>query len=159
MLKKALISILTLVTFSCKENNSKLIETAAYPDLKEERLGQSPYRVKIPSTMFIEEARGKEGQLGYGLWQIDSISRYTSSSAFIEIEHGRPIGGGDDGDIPTEKISSTVLGKTANWRIMRTETGYYIAVSDPGKLSLRASSPTRGGLDSMIAIVSTLSTQ
>jgi hypothetical protein len=39
MLKKALISILTLVTFSCKENNSKLIETAAYPDLKEERLG------------------------------------------------------------------------------------------------------------------------
>jgi hypothetical protein len=109
--------------------------------------------------MFIEEARGKEGQLGYAIWKTDSITRYVSSSAFIEIRHGRPIGGGDDSDKLLEKIGSTVLGKTANWRITRTETGYYIAISNPGKLSLRASSPTRGGLDSMIAIVSTLSTQ
>jgi hypothetical protein len=67
----------------------KFIGAATYPNLKEERLGQSSYYVKYPSTMFIDEARGKEGQHGFGLWQIDSINRYISPSGFIEIEPGR----------------------------------------------------------------------
>ena len=152
-------TLLALIAFSCNEPNLKLIEEASYPSLKEERLGQSTYYVKIPSNMFIDEARGKEGQLGYGLYQIDSIKRYERSSGFIEIEHGNPIGGGSDDDKIIEKVRSHFLDGSVKWNISKTETGYFIAVAHHGKLTLDASSPTRTGLDSMIAIITTLSSR
>jgi hypothetical protein len=107
--------------------------------------------------MFIEEARGKEGQLGYGLWQIDSTKRYESSSGFIEIESGNPIGGGSDNDKLIGKVRSNLLDGTVKWKISKTETGYFSTVAYHGKLTLHADSPTRTGLDSMIAIIATLS--
>jgi len=151
---------LILVAISCKDSTLKSIETASYSNLKEERLGQSSYYIKVPSTMFIDEARGKEGQLGYGLWQIDSINRYISPSCFIEIEHGRPIGWEPDCDISIENVRSNLLDGTIKWTICKSETGnYYSAIAYQDKLTLSASARTQSGLDSMIAIIATLSSR
>lgn len=147
-----------LIAISCKTATMKTVEAASYPNLKEQRLGQSSYFVKFPSTMFIEEARGKEGQLGYGIWEIDSIKRHLGSSAFIEIEHGRPIGWEPDCDKSIEKVRSNLLNETIKWTVCESEArNYYSAIANHDKLFLEASSPTRSGLDSMIAIVATLS--
>ncbi|MDP4265131.1 MAG: hypothetical protein Q8941_21565 [Bacteroidota bacterium] len=152
-------TLLGLMAFSCSEPNLKLIEEASYQGLKKERLGQSTYYVKIPSNTFIDEARGKEGQLGYGLYQIDSVKRNEGSSGFIEIEHGNPISGDSDNDKLIEKVRSHLLDGSTKWKITKTETGYFNAVAHHGKLRLDASSPTRTGLDSMIAIIATLSSR
>ena len=153
-------ALLLLLTVSCKESTLKFIDTAADPNLEEERLGQSSYYVKLPSTMFIEEARGKEGQLGYGLWLIDSLNRYVSSHGFIEIEHGNPIGWEPDCDISVEKVRSNLLNDIIKWTICKSETGdYFSAIAYPGKLYLKAQSRTRTGLDSMIATISTLTSR
>ena len=154
---KCFYAALILLIISCQESNLKFIDTASYSNLKEERLGQSSFYVKFPPTMFIDEARGKEGQLGYGLWQIDSINRYISPSGFIEIEHGRPVGGGPDCDLSIDKARSNFLGGTIKWTICKSENGnYYSAIAKHGELRLEASSRTRTGLDSMIAIIATL---
>jgi hypothetical protein len=151
---------LILLGTSCKESNLKFIDTASYSNLKQERLGESSYYVKFPSTMFIDEARGKEGQLGYGLWEIDSVNRYVNPSGFIEIEHGRPIGWEPDCDISIDKVRSKLLDGTIKWTICKSENGnYYSAIAKHGKLRLEASSRTRSGLDSMISIIATLSSK
>lgn len=153
-------AFLLLLAVSCKESTLKFIETASYRNLKEERLGQSSYYVKLPSTMLIDEARGKEGQLGYGLWLIDSINRYVSPSGFIEIEHGNPIGWEPDCDISIEKVRSNLLNDIIKWTICKSETGnYFSAIAYPGKLYLKARSRTRTGLDSMIATIATLTSK
>lgn len=159
MIKKLLYFLFFLFTISCNESNLKLIEKATYSNLKEEQLGQSEYYVKYPSNMFIEEAKGKEGQVGYGLWQIDSIMRYKSFSGFIEIEHGNPIGGQTDIENIVEKVRSIIHNKSVDWKIGITETGYYEATAFWNKLTLNASASRREGLDSMIAILSTLSSR
>lgn len=157
---KCLGVVLILFAISCKEPALKFIDTASYSYLKQEQLGRSIYYVKFPSTMFIDEARGKEGQLGYGLWQIDSINRYLRPSGFIEIEHGRPIGWEPDCDISIDKVRSNLLDGTIKWTICKSENGiYYSAIAKHGKVRLEASSRTRSGLDSMIAIISTLTSQ
>ena len=151
---------LLLFVVSCSESTLKFIDTASYPDLREERLGQSSYYVKIPSTMFIDEARGKEGQLGYGLWLIDSTFRYLGPNGFIEIEHGSPIGWKPDCDISIEKVRSKLLDGTVKWTICKNQTGsYFSAIAHRGGLTLSADSPTRAGLDSMIATIATLRSQ
>lgn len=159
MIKMLLYFLFFLFTISCNESNLKLIKKASYPNLKEERLGQSIYHVKYPPTMFIEETRGKEGQVGYGLWQIDSTMRYKSFSGFIEIEHGNPIGEQSDIENTVEKVRSIIHNKSVVWKIGITETGYYEATAFWNKLTLNASALTREGLDSMIAILSTLSSR
>jgi len=159
-LRRLTLLLFPLIVMSCKTATIKTVETASYTNLKEQRLGQSSYFVKFPSTMFIEEVRGKEGQLGYGIWEIDSIKRYLSSSAFIEIEHGSPIGWEPDCDKSIEKVRSNLFNGTIKWTICESEArNYYNAIAYHGKLFLKASSRTRSGLDSMIAIIATLSTQ
>lgn len=154
---KSFVIIFIVMAFSCQVQKLKFINSASYPDVKEERLGQSPYYMKCPSNMFIEEARGKEGQLGYGLWPIDSINRYVNPSGFIEIKPGRPTGWKPDCDISVEKVRSNLLDGTITWTICKSETGnYYSAIACHNKLTLSASSGTRPGLDSIIAIIATL---
>jgi len=149
-----------LYIVSCGHSNPQLIEKASYLNLKEEQLGDSRYYLKFPSTMFLEEAQGKEGQLGYGLWQVDSTNRYGSSSGFIEIEHGEPIGWEPDCDIFIQQVRSNFHDGTITWTVCKGELGnYYSAIATHGKLRLEAASRTRPGLDSMIAILSTLSSR
>lgn len=157
MIKKLFYFLIFLFTISCNESNLKLIEKATYSNLKEEQLGQSVYYVKIPSTMFIEEVRGKEGQIGYGLWQIDSAIRYKSFSGFIEIERGNPIGRQPDLENVIEKVRSFIQNKSVKWEIGITENGSYEATAYWNKLTFNGSASTREELDSVISILSTLS--
>jgi len=156
---KYIISFLVLFGVSCGKTELRFIPTATYPSLKEERLGQSSYYVEIPESIFIDEARGVEGQHGFGLWQRDSVNRFRSSSGFIEIEPGSPIGGGQDNDKLIEKVRSHLLDRIVTWEIRKTETGYFGAGAHKGKLTVGASSLTRNGLDSVIAIIATLSSR
>ena len=159
LITKFLFTLFALIAFSCNDPSLKLIEPASYPGLTEERLGQSIYYIKIPPNVAIVEARGKEGQLGYGLYQSDSIKRYEKFSGFIEIEHGNPIGGDSDKEKIIEKVRSRLLDGSVKWKITKTESGYFHAVAYYDKLTLGATSPTRSGLDSMIAIIATLSSR
>jgi len=132
-----------------------LIETGSSADRQETRLGQSNYFILLPGTFYLSEARGKEGQLGYNIIPKDKKS---TMFGFIEIKHGRPIGGGlvHDGP-PKETILSYFLDKQVRWKIYITETGYFDAFTDEeGDLHAIASSKKRNEIDSLISIISTL---
>ena len=151
-------TILLLLTTSCKQTDIRFIEAASHSSLKKERLGESIYYIEFPPNMFVEESRGKEGQLGYGLWLLDSINRYTGPSGFIEIEHGRPHGWEPDCDRYIEKAYTKILERATKWKICKAETSkYFSAVAFHSNLILTARSPTKTGLDSMISIIATLS--
>lgn len=151
-------TFLFLLTTSCNQTDLKFIEASSQSDLKKERLGESTYYVKFPSSMFIEETRGKEGQLGYGLWLLDTANRYTYPSGFIEIEHGRPHGWKPDCDKTIGKVRSSLFDGTVKWDICKSDaSNYYSAIAYKGSLTLSATSRTQAGLDSMISIIATLS--
>jgi hypothetical protein len=147
-----------LTITSCDNPSLNLIKPATYADLQEHKLGASDYSVRLPTTMFLDEARGKEGQLGYGIYVTDTNTWLQSSSGFIEIEQGRPIGGGrlDEGDKLVDKVQSPIFGKNVKWKIYLTESGYFFAAARRNGLLLTADSRTREGIDSMISIISTL---
>jgi hypothetical protein len=151
--------MLAIANLSCREQTIQFIKPASYQNMKEERLGLSSYYVKFPSNFFLEEARGKEGQLGYGLWPIDSIAQLYGTDGFIEIEEGRPVTEEHSKISPfTDLVRSNLLGETVRWRL-KIDNGFFEATTNRGKLTLSASSNSRAGLDSMIAIISTLSSR
>ena len=124
-------------------------------DTREVRLGESNYFIQLPDNFRLSEARGKEGQLGYNIVPKDTSS---SMHGFIEVRYGNPIGNISfhDGP-PKEIIYSSLLNKKVEWRIYRTETGYYYAsTNEKGDLNANASSKNRKGIDSLISIISTL---
>lgn len=151
-----------MTSFCCTNTISRVICPAEFPDLKKQKLGITEYNVNIPDDMLIDEARGKEGQHGFGIWLRDTVKQLYGRNGFIEVEPGKPIGGNryDDNDEYVETVISTILKKTVRWKTRKkTEgglKGYYYAVAQKGKLSFKAEAPTKSGLDSMIAIVSTL---
>jgi hypothetical protein len=148
--------LLAALLFACSQSTSRLMQQASYPDLEESRLGDSRYILHYPRDMFIEEARGKEGQLGYGLWLKDSINRFSGFSGFIEIAHGNGISADEDRDSSIETVKSRILGKYAIWKIKKTSTGFYTSSVKHKGITFSASAPRKSGLDSIIAILSTL---
>lgn len=145
------------VHFSCANTNrpNRTINQNEEPGAVETRLGQSNYFILLPATFSLSEARGKEGQLGYNI-----IPRDTGSTmfGFIEIRHGHPIGGDSihDGP-PKETVSSNFLNKQVQWNVYVTEAGNFSAyTNEKGDLNAWASSKKRNGIDSLIAIISTL---
>ena len=141
---------------SVDENKNEIaIKTNSTADIHEARLGESNYFIQLPDIFKISEARGKEGQLGYNI-----IPKDTSSTmfGFIEIRHGNPIGDiSQYGGPPTEIISSYLLDKKVEWKIYKTETGYFDAsTNEKGDLNANASSKNRNQIDSLVSIISTL---
>ncbi len=145
-----------LLIVGCSQLSYRVIESAGYPEMAESRLGKSRYVLRHPSTMFLEEARGKEGQLGYGLWVIDSARRLTDMHAFVEIEHGKSIGFTENDESSIEVLKSFMLNKPAFWTVSQTETGFFNSFVKIEGLNFSASAPRRSALDSVIAILSTV---
>jgi|GEM_PF-6525244 len=58
---------LLIFVVSCNKPSYRVITMAAYPDVAKSRLVDSRYILYHPVTVFLEETRRKEGQLGYGL--------------------------------------------------------------------------------------------
>lgn len=152
MYKILLVSLL----LSCSQNVSRIIKPASFAGMIESRLGTSHYLLSHPGTMFLEEVRGKEGQLGYGLWLKDSVSRFSGMSGFIEIEHGKGIGSTESVETVSEYVNTMVLNKSVLWPVNQTETGHFTSFVKVGGLHFSATAPRRAALDSVIAILSTL---
>ena len=148
--------LLFLLLISCTYSTYRTIEKYAGHDMVTNRLGETQYVLNHPANMFLEEARGKEGQLGYGLWLKDSASRFSGMHGFIEIEHGKGIGSAEKDGPAIEVVRTIVLNKPALWSVIQTGTGYYTSFMKIGGFSFTASALHRSSLDSVIAILSTL---
>ena len=112
--------------------------------------------------MLINEARGKEGQHGFDLMLRDSASQLHGLNASIEVEYGNTIEGPYEAieDELVEFVRSTGLNRSVQWKVRKImeglHTGHLYARAHKGPISFTASAPTKSGLDSMIAILSTL---
>ena len=148
--------LLFLLLISCTHSTYRTIEKYAGHDMVSTRLGVSQYVLNHPANMFLEEARGKEGQLGYGLWLKDSATRFSGKSGFIEIKQGKGIGSAENDGPAIEVVKTIVLNKLALWPVSKTETGYYTSFMKIGGLRFSASASRLSALDSVIAILSTL---
>ena len=146
---------------TCAETKTRFIKSADFPDLKEQLLGNTEYHVSVPNNIIIAEARGKEGQHGFNLLMRDTSKQLHGWYGFIEVESGGGIEGSyDNQDEFVENVSSSILNKKVIWKIRKmidgSHKGYYYGVAQKGKLSFTAQAATKSGVDSMIAIVSTL---
>lgn len=148
------ISFLFLCLNSCKNDDLPFIEASTSSNLKETRLGESNYYLLLPDNFGISEAKGKEGQLGYNI-----IPQDTSSTmfGFVEIESGHhSIGGGETEEGVKGFLRSAFLNKKTTWKLYQTETKYFEANTQKGDISANVSSKNRSEIDSLIAIIATL---
>jgi hypothetical protein len=143
---------------SCNNNNKlPVIAVKTGKDMREVRLGHSKYYLKLPGNFRIEEARGKEGQLGYNIIQKDTSSKIYAFG-FVEVLRGNPIGGTDDEGWPKiASARSSFLNRQVTWNIYKTPTGYFDAETSGGEeVSGDCTSNKRNEIDSLIAIIATL---
>jgi hypothetical protein len=152
-LKISVLSLFFILLNSSCQPNKKL--PIIEPDLNhpEQQLGVSSFYLKLPPGFRLEEATGKEGQLGYDIIPLDSASTLFGS---VEIQQGRPIGGANLYDNPKRYARSLFLGKETIWKMEQTETGYFVAYTRKEGISAEASSKNKKGLDSLISIIATL---
>jgi hypothetical protein len=164
MTRLLLLSVV-LVFASCATNDSQVKagpqedstvnQSKPAEDGLETRLGESNYFIILPKAYAISEARGKEGQLGYNIMPKDTAS---TAFGFIELEHGRSIGGFSRGDaLAKDSVQTDLAGKKVQWMIYETESGYFEATTaEQSSLNARASAKSRSELDSLVTIISTL---
>jgi len=152
---KYLYSICVLIgSFAaCQQQNLPFIESNTKCKCKEVKLGESDYYLTIPTEFEVEEARGKEGQLGY---HIRNANDTTHTSAFIEIKPGHPIGGKNIPENSVAYAQSIILNDKKTWRLNELETGFFVSFSKKGKISLEVTSKNKNEVDFLIAVVSTL---
>lgn len=144
-----------IFAIACQMERSPFIEAARGADLREVRLGESRYHLMMPADFNLYEARGKEGQLGYGITPNDKTSEM---NGFVEIRAGNPIRGDYSASDGTRKYArSNLLNKEVTWTISQSPKGYYTAYTrEPGDLSARASSKNLEEVDKMISYIATL---
>ncbi len=119
-------------------------------------LENTGFSVQIPDSFRIEEANGKEGQLGFSIIPLNENS---SIHGFIEILKGNP----HLADDKTKKevfCTSVLNGKPVTWSIYKTETDFFYAESsEVGELSATAVSNDKTEVELLIRIISTLAEQ
>ncbi len=163
---RLLLFLLVLFYINCTSTNRQNQETKKridihstqtnfWTDVHKTRLGESNYFILLPDKFDISEAQGKEGQLGYYIVPRDTTS---TMSVLIGIRRGDPIVDTSLYDNrPMEIISSFLLSKQVEWKIFKTETGYFYAFTDEkGDLNANAFAKNRMEIDSLISIVSSL---
>ncbi len=139
---------------SCQNEDLAFIKANTSSNLRETRLGESNYYINLPDNFKISGGRGKEGQLGYDIIPLD-----TSSTMFggVEIDPGEyAIGGGETYEGFKGFLRSIFLNKKTKWRLYQTETKYFEAITNKGDISAYVSSKNRNEIDSLIAIIATL---
>ena len=148
-----LIGFLSLSIASCQHQKIPAIE-ASSSNSPETRLGETDYYLRLPDSLLLSEARGKEGQLGYNILPTDSSS---TLHGFIEIIKGRPVGGRNTGSGAKVFATSYLAGNKVNWEIYQTETGYFTAfTNEAGDLNAEVSSKTRAEIDNLVSVIATL---
>jgi len=102
----------------------------------------------------MSEAKGKEGQLGY---DFVSQSKGSDMLGFIEIRHGRPIGGQDVFSSLEVKDSlyAPFLATRTLWLIKENPAGL-LATTQKGNVSAFITTKDRKDIDRLIKVFSTL---
>ena len=141
-----------LLLASCQQ--LPLIEPNKQTDVREVQLGTSNYYLLLPFNFSLEEAEGKEGQLGYSINPNDTSSKM---DGFIEIRHGGPISGEnifEKGSV--NFVQSFLFNKKVIWKINKTDKGYFDAfTTESGDLNASASSKTKSEVEKIISIIAT----
>jgi hypothetical protein len=154
------ILLLLVIVFSltsCKDTDVPVIEASDSKTLKEMRLGESNYYLNLPDSFKLEEARGKEGQLGYHIVPFDTA---IGMFGFVEIQYGTPIGNTYRGGPGKLIAKSNLLNKEVEWILEDRLEGFMYAYTDEkGDFNANVSARTRNGIDSLISWISTLKTK
>jgi hypothetical protein len=145
--------------FAC-QNRPKKIGLLDSNGLVETRLGSSGYQVKHLSTMqlSVDEFRKDRDDHTFVFGKMDSLPPYSNVFAIgLKVaDSTHSIGF----DLPIiERVQSEVLGKVVDWNVRKSDTGYFVADARLRDMKFVATSVTQTGIDSMIALVSTLSSQ
>lgn len=82
-----------LILNSCNQSHEQVIAAQPGEFQKTIALGNSGYSIELPDSFRIEEAKGKEGQLGFSIIPLNENS---SMHGFIEILKGNPHLGDDE---------------------------------------------------------------
>jgi len=154
---KLLISIvfLTLLICHCRNQEYRLVEINQRNDLKEIRLGQTDYYLKLPDSLVLDESSGIEGQRGYSLMTKDTFP--PRMYGFIEIDLGQPLFDKmDDSRELKEKVQSDLLNNRAVWKIYQTETRYYVATTSSKSIYSWVASKNKNYIDTLISLITTL---
>lgn len=150
-----LIIFLVLSTSSCGSKEYRLIEPNQKSNLKEIRLGQTNYYLKLSDAFELSQAKGKEGQIGYDIFPKDSSS---GMFGFIEVDLGQRLHDKiDDRGILKEKVQSKLLNRKAVWKIYQTKTEYYVAETSVRNVYSEVSCKKINDIDLLISIMTTLS--
>ena len=142
-----------LILNSCAQSHQQVIAAQPGEFQKTLPLGNTQYSIELPDSFRIEEANGKEGQLGFS---IIPLSENSSMQGFIQILKGNPHLADDK--IKKEVFCTSFLnGKPVMWSIYKTETDYlYAESSEVGELSATAVSKNKTEVELLIRIISTL---
>ncbi len=147
------VAVLFLLVSCVVEESLPKIASVTNSSFKEIRLGESNYYVSIPESYQVNEARGKEGQLGYSIMPKDGE---LGASGFIEIRRGSPIGV-EPSKTARKFAVSKLAGKDVVWFVDQTESGYFNAFTDEeGDLNAKASSKEPGEIETMISVIADL---
>ena len=148
-------AILLFASSSCGHKPVPVIEPRVSSDLRDFPLGNSGYRMRLPYHYHLEEANGKEGQLGYHIITGDPRS---TTSAFIEIRKGMPVVGEVRTLVPGDVFAKAyLLDRQVEWRIDSLETGYYEAFTrGSDDLNAHISAKDRNEIDQMVSLIATL---
>jgi hypothetical protein len=160
MRKTIISSIFSVSIFFACQNGPKKIGPVNPNGLVETRLGSSGYRVKHPSTMQLSvgEFRQAGDNNTFLFGKADSLAPYSN---VFEIglkvpDSAHPFGF----NLPViERVQSEVLGMVVDWNVRKSDSGYFVADARLGDMKFITTSVTLNGIDSMIALVSTLSSR
>jgi len=141
------ICLICLILNSCAQSHQQVIAAQPGEFQKTLSLGNTEYSIELPDSFRIEEAIGKEGQLGFSIIPLNENS---SMHGFIEILKGNPHLAHDK--TKKEVFCTSVLnGKPVTWSIHKTETDYLYAEStEVGELSATAVSKDKTEVELMI---------
>ena len=157
VIKKHLLFLFICFYVGCSSNRPTVAQANVRTDSGATRLGTSEYYLRLPTSFLLSEARGKEGQLGYNIQPKDTSVKMFG---FIEIRHGHPVLSSDmSWGTDIAKVQSSFLNRPVTWTVYRTETGVFEARTPNEKINAWVASDKRNSLDSLIAIVTTLTKQ
>lgn len=120
---------------------------------KEVRLGRSHYFITLPTSWKLSEARGKEAQLGYNIFNERDRDAYWG---LVEIKPGRPTGG--PLPFPTgvaDSLAAEFLGQPVVWIIDVTAWGFEARVKQ-ADISGQIRAKQRADLERMVKVFGTL---
>ena len=163
MLKTIISFIFCFSLFFACQNKTKKIRLLDSNGFVETKLGNSGYLVKHPNTMQLDISElqyAKDYPTFLFCKQDGSLIPYSNAFAigFEVPDSNHSLGF----DLPVfEKVRSEVLGTVIDWNIRKNDTGhtYFVADARLRDMKFVATAVTQTGIDSMISLVSTLSSR